>query len=253
MAVPLSVARSRLAGAIGAASRQMWRRQDLCEADRVVLSLLCEALHRVGALLRPRAHASLDLVLAGALPDIRQTVGHLVGLATPSNAVFPKSEDDGKADTGKIGHDEAPIEIGERWRSAADCEACEIPAAALEAKICGVASCHRGHPLRVVVADDAFECDVCEAPIAESSTMRCCRRCDYSVCLQCHRNLVAEFTRREPVRREREVCEESDIPDEQVLEDEGSSASQGEDLCLGLRRVAGTTWCARREERPTST
>ena len=46
--------------------------------------------------------------------------------------------------------------------------------------------CHREHLLKRTKADGAFICDVCEAPIAEGTSMMFCNKCDFSVCFTCH-------------------------------------------------------------------
>ena len=45
--------------------------------------------------------------------------------------------------------------------------------------------CLKGHLLKRTKADGAFECNVCEAPIAEGMYMRYCMKCDFSECLKC--------------------------------------------------------------------
>ena len=65
----LFAARRRLAGAVGAAARRLWRRSDLSAQDEVVLDLLVEGLVRVGELLRPSG--SLRDELSDAPPHVR--------------------------------------------------------------------------------------------------------------------------------------------------------------------------------------
>ena len=73
---PMGAARRRLANAVGAAARMVWRRCDLTDKDEVVLDLLCEALARLGEMSRPR-----EMDLSGAPKHIQQLLGRFVALA----------------------------------------------------------------------------------------------------------------------------------------------------------------------------
>ena len=79
---PLSMARLRMAAALGAAGRRMWRRKDISDSDKIVLDLVVEALHRLSADLQPAGNMTApDLVLKKAIPDIQLQVQKLVRLA----------------------------------------------------------------------------------------------------------------------------------------------------------------------------
>jgi len=77
----LMAARVRLAGAIGAASRKLWRRTDLASSDTVVLDLLIEALVRVGDSIRP--HGAGAVALEKAPDHVRRLIDRLVPVARP--------------------------------------------------------------------------------------------------------------------------------------------------------------------------
>ena len=49
------------------------------------------------------------------------------------------------------------------------------------------AKCPEGHPLLCFVADDSYECDLCEALLEKGHCIKNCDTCDFSVCLQCRR------------------------------------------------------------------
>ena len=76
----LVAARWRLSGAIGAASRMLWRRTDLLPQDETVLDLLSEALVRLGELLRPIGR-ELAADLDGAPPHVRALLDRFLPLA----------------------------------------------------------------------------------------------------------------------------------------------------------------------------
>jgi len=73
----LAAARCRLAGALGAAGRRLWRRKDLEVVDEVVLDLVVEALFRIGNLVRPAGRWAA----ADAPPHIQELVAKLVPVA----------------------------------------------------------------------------------------------------------------------------------------------------------------------------
>ena len=78
---PIGVARKRIAAALAVAGRKLWRRGDLTPADEVIVDLVMESLHRLGAMLRPQDGTPADLVVAQALPDVREQCERLVQLA----------------------------------------------------------------------------------------------------------------------------------------------------------------------------
>lgn len=97
----LATARRRLAGAVGAAARMVWRRDDLTDKDQVVLDLLCEALVRVGELVRPR---SVDL--GDAPGHVHQLLGRLAVLAQR-----PAKKEWGKVTPAGTNHESAEAHI----------------------------------------------------------------------------------------------------------------------------------------------
>ena len=97
----LATARRRLAGAVGAAARMVWRRDDLTCKDEAVLALLCEALVRVGELVRPRA-----LDLGDAPGHVQQLFGRLAALA--QRPAQKKGDKDALLETNHE-NEEAPI------------------------------------------------------------------------------------------------------------------------------------------------
>ena len=88
---PLSVARRRLAGAIGSSARRLWRRSDLSAQDEVILDLLVEGLVRVSALLRPTG--SLHDELKDAPHNVRGLIARLVPIARREGDVDVGSEE----------------------------------------------------------------------------------------------------------------------------------------------------------------
>eukprot|EP00928_Gymnodinium_smaydae_P095348 TRINITY_DN818_c0_g1_i1.p1 TRINITY_DN818_c0_g1~~TRINITY_DN818_c0_g1_i1.p1 ORF type:complete len:372 (+),score=98.96 TRINITY_DN818_c0_g1_i1:114-1229(+) len=53
--------------------------------------------------------------------------------------------------------------------------------------------CPKGHPLKRRKADSEYECDVCSKDIAVGKRMFDCRKCDFTVCQKCHRELSADL------------------------------------------------------------
>ena len=81
-----------MASALAVASRKLWRCTDLQAADDLMLSLITEALHRIGILLQPTIASFPDLVFEAAIPGIYQQCALLAALATrsdPVSAVWP--------------------------------------------------------------------------------------------------------------------------------------------------------------------
>ena len=95
MSLPSSLphARRRLASALGAAGRMLWRRRDLEAADLVIADLLAEALVRLGHALQPVKSFEKDgainaaTLLRFAPTHLRREVGLLVDLATRQEPV----------------------------------------------------------------------------------------------------------------------------------------------------------------------
>ena len=86
MAAPLAEHRWKVAASLGYAARRLWRRSDLEEADLVVLDLVCEALSRLGHLLRPKEGQAAVEVLASAPRHYQEVASKLLSLAkTPSS------------------------------------------------------------------------------------------------------------------------------------------------------------------------
>lgn len=85
MSETLPDARRRLAGALGAAARRLWRRQDLSTDDEVVADLAAEALARLGRLLRPDSQRSLLATLELAPSGVRTELRLLAAVATPTH------------------------------------------------------------------------------------------------------------------------------------------------------------------------
>lgn len=54
------------------------------------------------------------------------------------------------------------------------------------------ASCPQGHPLKKRKADAEYCCDLCEVRIPEGKRIMDCRKCDFSVCMGCHKKAEAE-------------------------------------------------------------
>ena len=69
-----------MAGALGAAGRQLWRRKDLEPSDEVVIDLLAEALVRLGQVIRPKGAGAA--ALAAAPQQLRKEVELFVALAS---------------------------------------------------------------------------------------------------------------------------------------------------------------------------
>ena len=74
--------RWKLARALGAACRQLWRRNDLSSSDEIVCDLVAEALARVSRQLRGPAGAPARAILECAPPDKKLAVLLLAGIAT---------------------------------------------------------------------------------------------------------------------------------------------------------------------------
>merc|ERR1712108_88633 len=53
-------------------------------------------------------------------------------------------------------------------------------------------TCPNGHVLKRRKADAEYECDVCSSDISEGRRMFVCKKCDYSVCLKCHKRLAED-------------------------------------------------------------
>ena len=79
---PLIVARRRMAGALGAAGRQLWRRQDIGDTDLLILDLVSEALVRLGAILRPSVGRPAEEVLSEGPGHVWAQARLLADLAT---------------------------------------------------------------------------------------------------------------------------------------------------------------------------
>merc|ERR1719335_1400758 len=47
--------------------------------------------------------------------------------------------------------------------------------------------CPKGHDLKRRKADAEYACDVCEKDIATGKRFYDCRKCDWSICLKCHK------------------------------------------------------------------
>ena len=77
----LQAVRRRLAAALGASGRMVWRRSDLQEVDTVVLDLITEALVRLQRVLYPRGGDPRG-VLAQAPPQVKKEVELLKALAS---------------------------------------------------------------------------------------------------------------------------------------------------------------------------
>ena len=77
----LCVARARMAAALAVAGRKLWRRDDITEADKVILDLVSEALHRLSLNLKPKDQVTPAVVLDAALPRVRDQVRLLVNVA----------------------------------------------------------------------------------------------------------------------------------------------------------------------------
>jgi hypothetical protein len=82
-------ARSRAAGALGAAGRLLWRRSDLTDEDEVIVDLISEALMRIGMRLRPDAKLSAAAALRSAPEHIQDECALLVALACPLQLTPP--------------------------------------------------------------------------------------------------------------------------------------------------------------------
>ena len=87
MGEPLPDARRRLAGALGFASRKLWRRSDLSEEDNVVVDLVAEALVRLGRLLRPSELRSVEANISHAPSTVREELKLLAAIATPARGI----------------------------------------------------------------------------------------------------------------------------------------------------------------------
>lgn len=89
---PLIVARKRMAGALGAAGRQLWRRQDIGDNDLLILDLVSEALVRLGAILRPSVGRPAEEVLSEGPGHVWAQARLLADLATRKSpdSVQPK-------------------------------------------------------------------------------------------------------------------------------------------------------------------
>jgi len=57
---------------------------------------------------------------------------------------------------------------------------------------CAEPSCPQGHSLKRRKVDEDYECDICQSDIVQGKRFYDCRKCDYSVCLRCHKQLAAE-------------------------------------------------------------
>lgn len=55
----------------------------------------------------------------------------------------------------------------------------------------GEVECPQGHPLKKRKAPSGYECDVCNSDIMEGRRFFDCRKCDYSLCVKCHKTLEA--------------------------------------------------------------
>ena len=78
---PLCVARGRMARALGAAGRMLWRRSDLMDSDVVILDLVAEALARLAPHLRPALQDGAVEVLRLAPEQVQQECALLMAVA----------------------------------------------------------------------------------------------------------------------------------------------------------------------------
>jgi len=53
----------------------------------------------------------------------------------------------------------------------------------------GVPNCRNGHPLKLDVADEDYECDICVTEVSCGHSFYGCPPCDYSICFDCHTGL----------------------------------------------------------------
>ena len=81
----LPVARRRVANAIGAVARRMWRRKDLEAADHIVTDLLAEALARLGGQVRPAERSTVKEALTRAPAHMAAELEKLAALAKRSS------------------------------------------------------------------------------------------------------------------------------------------------------------------------
>ena len=79
-------ARARVAAALGATCRRLWRRKDIEQVDEIVLDLVAESLVRLGSDVHPSSGKSPAVVLRKAPSRVADLVSHLLPLASaPAN------------------------------------------------------------------------------------------------------------------------------------------------------------------------
>ena len=83
---PLPAARRRMASALGAAGRRLWRRTDLGKQEMVVVDLVAEALQRLARLDRPPRAVPPSIALSHARPTVLHEVRLLAALAVRAEA-----------------------------------------------------------------------------------------------------------------------------------------------------------------------
>lgn len=71
-------------------------------------------------------------------------------------------------------------------------------------------TCPAGHTLKRKKADGGYECDVCQEDILDGKRFFDCRKCDFSMCLKCHKKAAAAMEEEEEEdeeEQERELFE----------------------------------------------
>merc|ERR1719265_1080786 len=81
--------------------------------------------------------------------------------------------------------------------------------------------CPAGHTLKRQKADEVFECDVCAKDIPVGKRVFDCKKCDYSMCVKCHKQKQGEAEEAEGVSPETgKVYEAAELEVEDVETDE---------------------------------